>query len=142
MPIGTGPSQNFCTMLRVVVPVQAGDVLDVSARTEVTNNTSPGYTVGIGYHLWEYDLDNGLWPHGTWVRISPYIGDNVSRDRHHIPIVTDGVWQVPSDWPAGHRIVIVFRAEAMSTAADGQSVIAEQATGNLTVRKYPSGTLA
>lgn len=48
------------TMLRVVVPVQPGDVLDVSAWFRVTNDISPDrYVVGVGAHLWQYDTDSG-----------------------------------------------------------------------------------
>lgn len=126
----------YATLLRVVVPVTAGDVLDVSARARVTNDTSPGYTIGFGYHLWAYDVDNGLGSSGPWTRISTWCGDNVPRDRHHMPLLTDTVYTVPADWPTGHRIVVVLRGDAHSTRADGQYLTVDQGYGHLTVRRY------
>lgn len=127
----------YATLLRVVLPVDAGDVLDVTARARVTNDTSPpGYTVGVGYHLWAYDVDNGLGASGPWTRISTWCGDNVPRDRHHMPLHTDTVYTVPEDWPAGHRIVVVLRGDAHSTRADGQYLTVDQEYGHLTVRRY------
>ncbi|MGW1039900.1 hypothetical protein [Streptomyces sp. NPDC002547] len=136
LPIGTGPGLGYRTLLRVVVPVCAGDVLDVSGRARVTNDTSPGYTVGVGYHLWQYDTDSGLGTAGPWTQISTDCGDNVDRDRHHMPLLTDAVYTVPADWPDGHRMTVVLRGDAMSTAADGQSITVDQEYGQLTVRRY------
>ncbi|MFF8100196.1 hypothetical protein ACF07S_10530 [Streptomyces sp. NPDC016640] len=136
LPIGTGPAQGYRTLLRVVVPVTAGDVLDVIGRARVTNDTDPGYTVGVGYHLWAYDADSGQGSSGPWTRISSYCGDNVDRTRHHMPLIVDTVYTVPDDWPTGHRIVVVLRGDAMSTRADGQSITVDKAYGQLTVRRY------
>jgi hypothetical protein len=136
LPIGTGPGQGYRTLLRVVVPVAAGDVLDIVGRARVTNDTSPAYTVGVGYHLWMYDADDGLGSGGPWTQISSLCGDNVDHTRHHMPLLTDTVYTVPADWPAGHRMTIVLRGDAMSTAADGQSITVDQAYGQLTVRRY------
>lgn len=136
LPIGTGPGQGYRTLLRVVVPVDAGDELDIVGRARVTNDTSPGYTVGVGYHLWMYDADNGQGSAGTWTQISSLCGDNVDRVRHHMPLLTDAVYTVPADWPSDHRMVVVLRGDAMSTAADGQAITVDQAYGQLTVRRY------
>jgi hypothetical protein len=132
----------YATLLRIVVPVAAGDVLDVSGRARVTNDTSPGYTVGVGYHLWAYDVDNGLGASGTWTRISSYCGDNVTRDRHHMPLLVDTVYTVPADWPDGHRMTVVLRGDAHSTAADGQYLTVDPLYGQLTVRRYTPRTEA
>lgn len=136
LPIGLKAGLGYRTLLRVTVPVAAGDVLDIVGRARITNDTSPGYTVGIGYHLWMYDADNGLGSSGQWTRISSLCGDNVPRDRHHMPLITDTLYTVPADWPTGHRMVIVLRGDAMSTAADGQSITVDQAYGQLRVRRY------
>jgi hypothetical protein len=140
LPIGLGPGLGYRTLLRVTVPVAAGDVLDVTARARVTNDTAPPYTVGVGYHLWMYDTDSGLGSSGPWTQISSDCGDNVTRDRHHMPLVTDTIYQVPAGWPAGHRMTVVLRGDAMSTAADGQSITVDQAYGQLTVRRYQPAT--
>lgn len=135
-------TDTYRTMLRAIVPVDAGDLLDVEAWARVTNDTGkdrgePGYVVGVGWHLWAYDLDNGLGSSGPWWRISPSDGDNVSRSRHHMPLSINTVYQVPADWPAGHRIVVVLRADAHSTAAvDGDTLTVDKDYGHLTVRRW------
>ncbi|MFD1278012.1 hypothetical protein [Streptomyces kaempferi] len=134
--IQPGAGLGYATLLRVVVPVEPGDVLDISGRARVTNDTSPSYTVGVGYHLWQYDVDNGLGASGVWTRISSFCGDNVDHTRHHMPLLTDTVYTVPADWPEGHRITIVLRGDAMSTAADGQYLTVDPEYGQLTVRRY------
>jgi hypothetical protein len=126
----------YATLLRLVVPVSGGDVLDVSGRARVTNDTNPPYTIGVGYHLWQYDVDNGSGSSGPWTRISSYCGDNVTRDRHHMPLLVDTLYTVPADWPAGHRMTIVLRGDAHSTAADGQYLTVDPEYGQLTVRRY------
>lgn len=136
LPIGLGPGLGYRTLLRVVVPVTAGDVLDVNGWARVTNDTTPGYTVGVGYHLWQYDVDSGEGSSGPWSRISPSCGDNVTRDRHHMPLIIDTVYQVPDEWPTGHRMTVVLRGDAMSTAADGQSLTVDNGYGHLTVRRW------
>lgn len=136
LPIGLSSGLGFRTLLRVVVPVDAGDALDISGRARVTNDTSPGYTVGVGYHLWQYDVDDPPVTADDWTRISTLCGDNVSRDRHHMPLLVDTLYTVPADWPAGHRMVIVLRGDAMSTKADGQSITVDPEYGQLTVRRY------
>jgi hypothetical protein len=131
------PTDTWRTMLRVVVPVQAGDVLDVSARARVTNGNS--YVVGIGYHLWAYDVDCCGGSGGPWWRISTSNGDNVDRTRHHMPLHIDTAYVVPADWPSGHRIVVVLRADAHSTAWEaGDVVTVDQAYGQMIVRRWSS----
>ncbi|MFE5090594.1 hypothetical protein ACFRCI_09360 [Streptomyces sp. NPDC056638] len=130
----------YATLLRVVVPVDAGDVLDISGRARVTNDTSPAYTIGFGYHLWQYDVDNGLGASGEWTQISSLCGDNVDKTRHHMPLLTDTVYTVPANWPVGHRMTIVLRGDAHSTAADGQYLTVDQAYGQLTVRRWAAPT--
>jgi hypothetical protein len=140
------PVDTWRTMLRLVVPVDAGDVLDVHGWARVTNDTGrdrgePGYTVGVGYHLWAYDADSGQGTAGPWWRISPLKGDNVTRARHHMPLDISTVYQVPADWPAGHRIVVVLRADAHSTAwVKGDTLTVDQSYGHLTVRRWVSQT--
>jgi len=130
------------TMSRIIVPTAAGDVLSVNARARVTNDTGrnrgePGYTVGVGYHLWMYDCDNGQGTAGPWTRISSYNGDNVSRDRHHMPLHITTTWQVPEGWPDGHRVVVVLRADAHSTAwRSGDTLTVDTAYGHMQVRRW------
>jgi hypothetical protein len=123
------------TMLRIVVPVATGDLLDVDARARVTNDV--GYVIGVGYHLWAYDVDSGQGSSGPWWRIGPLNGDNVEPKRHHMPLHTSTVYRVPEDWPPGHRITVVLRADAHSTAWQaGDTITVDRAYGVLTVRRW------
>jgi len=76
----------------------------------------------------------------VWTRISSYCGDNVDHDRHHMPLLVDTVYTVPADWPDGHRMTVVLRGDAHSTAADGQYLTVDQLYGQLTVRRYRPAT--
>lgn len=123
------------TLLRLVVPVAPGDRLDISARARVTNDTT--YTIGVGWHLWIYDADSGQGTAGTWWKIAPSCGDNVSKDRHHMPLLIDTLHTVPDDWPPGHRAVVVLRADAHSTAwRSGDTLTVDKEYGELIVRPW------
>ncbi|MGA3524177.1 hypothetical protein [Melissospora conviva] len=124
------------TMLRAVVPVTAGDLLDVSAWARVTNDV--GYTVGVGWHLWAYDADSGQGTAGPWWRISLSCGDNVDKTRHHMPLTISTTYEVPADWPEGHRIVVVLRADAHSTAWRKGDLLTVDPLGHLAVRRWTS----
>ena len=143
LPVDT-VTDTWRTVVTRVLPVDPGDLLDVDARARVTNDTgvsrgTAGYTVGIGAHLWIYDCDpdpdeTGVVPVVSarpWTKIAPSWGDNVSRDRHHLPIHVTAHWQVPADWPVGHRIVVVLRADAHSTAAVAGDTITVDGTYTL-----------
>lgn len=134
LPIDLSTS-TWRTVIRQVLPVSAGDTLDITAWARVTNDV--GYTVGVGWHLWVYDCDSGLGTAGTWWKISPSLGDNVTKDRHHMPLHISMVHAVPDDWPKDHRMVVVLRADAHSTAAvDGDTLTVDQTYGHLAVRRY------
>lgn len=127
------PTDTWRTMIRQVVPVAAGDTLDVLAWARVTNDV--GYTVGVGWHLWVYDCELGT--SSTWTKISPSLGDNVTSTRHHMPLMISAVWAVPVYWPEGHRVVVVLRADAHSTAAvSGDTLTVDDGYGALTVHRY------
>jgi len=143
------PTTTWVTIMRVVVPVQPGDLLDVSAWFKVTNDIVPtAYPVGVGAHLWAYDVDDGApSPRAadTWWRLDEdagSVGMNVFRDLHHLVQSVEVPYVVPADWPAGHRITIALRADAHSTAwdKDGDGVAEDRLTvdpvGRLTVRRY------
>ncbi|MBV7671366.1 hypothetical protein STHAL_18110 [Streptomyces halstedii] len=125
------------TILRVVVPVEAGDVLDVGAWFKVTNDV--GYNVGVGAHLWAYDVDSGQGTAGPWWRLDAVagsVGMNVTKDLHHLTLPVAVPYVVPEGWPAGHRIVIVLRADAHSTAWKAGDTLTVDKVGRLTVRRY------
>lgn len=127
----------WATIMRVVVPVAPGDVLDVSAWFKVTNDL--GYNVGVGAHLWAYDCDSGQGAAGPWWRLDEEagsVGMNVTRNLHHLVLPVAVPYVVPADWPVGHRIVVVLRADAHSTAWQPGDTLTVDPCGRLTVRRY------
>ena len=148
-------TETWKTIMRLVVPVQPGDLLDVSAWMKVTDDL--GYTVGLGEHLWWYDVDNGLGAAGTWSRLDPEAGSagmNVTKDVHHLTLGVAVPFVVPADWPVNtetgkpHRICVALRADAHSTLwdKDGNGLAEDRLTmdkvGRLTVRRYTQRTEA
>ncbi|MEV4000989.1 hypothetical protein [Actinomadura sp. NPDC049753] len=135
IPVDLSPDTPVRTM-RVVVPVAAGDVLDVTAEGRVTNDLA--YNVGIGSRLQWYDVDDGIaWPHAwPWTTIGTPTGDNVDPQRHHMPLTLTRAYTVPADWPAGHRMVINLMVDAHSTAWRSGNTITVDAYGALIVRKW------
>jgi hypothetical protein len=130
------------TVARVIVPVQAGDVLDCDARARVTNGASePRYTVGVSSSLWMYDCDSELASAGPWVQIDTSTGDNVDAPRHHMPLLTTAVYTVPADWPDGHRMVIALRSDAASTQARTGDALTVDPLTRLTVRRWTAPVL-
>lgn len=127
LPVTSGAGQGITTILDVAIPAHAGDTLDVSAFFQVTNDL--GYNVGVGAHLWAIALDTA---EPTWYRISPSTGDNVDRARHHMPVEMQTVYIVPNGWVEGHRIGVAFRADAHSSAGNGDLTV--EPNGNLIVR--------
>ncbi|GGV37324.1 hypothetical protein GCM10010293_41090 [Streptomyces griseoflavus] len=129
-------STSYRTLYRVVLgAVTPGDMLRIDADARVTNNC--GYTIGVGWHLWMYDYNNPLKTNGPWWRISHLMGDNVDRTRHHMPLHISTLYRMPDDWPAGHRPVIVLRADAHSTAwQSGDTLTVDAGYGQLIVEHY------
>lgn len=136
LPIGTWAGQAYRTMARVVVPVAAGDLLDIDGRARVTNDApDPRYTVGVETGLWGYDCDSGQGSAGPWWLLDRQTGDNVDVPRHHLPISITGAYTVPADWPDGHRLVVVLRCDAASTAARAGDALTVDNLTRLTVRR-------
>ena len=135
IPVDLSPDTPVRTM-RVVVPVNPGDVLDITAEGRITNDE--GYTIGIGSRLQWYDVDDGLpWPHQSpWPQIGTPTGDNVPSSRHHMPLTLTRAYTVPSSWPAGHRMVVNLMVDAHSTAWKSGDKVTVDAYGALIVRKW------
>lgn len=141
-PISTAPG-TFRTVLRKVVSVTPGDVLEVKGWFKVTDDV--GYNVGVGAHLWQYDVDNGLGSAGVWTRLDPEhgsVGMNVTPSMHHLTTHIHLPYEVPADWPldpetgAYHRMCIVLRMDAHSTAAQTGDTLTVDPYGRLTVHRY------
>lgn len=145
LPVGGKAGLQKRMVARLIIPVQAGDLLDIEGRQRVTNDLGrqPGqtrYTVGVGYWLDSYNVDDGVaYASKTWTRLGSLNGDNVSPDRHHMPLHLHDVYEVPAGWPDGHRMVVVFRADAHSTkwaVNGGNDKVTVDDYGVLTVRRY------
>jgi hypothetical protein len=137
LPIGTWASQYFRTMARVIVPAAAGDSLKIEGRARVTADMpAPRYTVGISTSFMGYDCDDEQGSSGPWWPLDTSTGDNVTPDRHHMPIVLAGFYQVPADWPTGHRLVVVLRSDAASTAARSGDCVTVDKLTRLTVDRW------
>lgn len=120
LPVGGVSGEQIRTLARIVVPVDPGDVLVIVSRQRCTNDIGPArYGVGIGYWHDAYDADDGLAtsdPAKVWTRIGSLCGSNVDRSIvHHLDLHLNDTWKVPTGWPAGHRSVVAFRADAHST---------------------------
>jgi hypothetical protein len=143
--IGSAPG-GYVTMLRLVCPpCSPGDILSVEGFARITNDApNPRYNVGVGFHTWTYDadlLDASGQPipvaDKPWTRISSLCGDNVTPDRHHMPLDYFATWRVPAGWPDGHRPVVVFRADAASTAVRaGDKLTVDRAYGLMKVTRW------
>lgn len=143
-----GVSNTFRWIYRKVVPCQPGDVFRVHAEARVTNDLGrlagqTRYTVGIGWSLWYYDVDDNT---GTpaaerTYQIGSPMGDNVTVDRHHMPLYITRRFKAPAGWPEGHRIVFILRADAHSTAwqvnADNDKVTVDD-YGSMDILRWTS----
>lgn len=127
---------SYRILYRVVMGgVEPGDTLDIDADARVTNDL--GYNIGVGWHLWMYDYNNPLKTNGPWWRISALSGENVTANMHHMPLHLSTLFTMPADWPSGHRPVIVFRADAHSTAwQSGDTLTVDAGYGQLIVRRW------
>jgi hypothetical protein len=137
LPVTNTAGGTYKTLLRVVTPAEPGDILDITGRARVTSELT--YACGIGHYLWRYDADDGLpYAQKNWLKIGEWNGDNVWKSpRHHMPLHISDVYEVPADWPVGHRMVIVYRADAHSTAAvEGHEITVDHGYGGLTVRRW------
>ena len=138
-------SDTYKILYRVVTgPLSPGEALDISADARVSNAVGypngARYTVGVGWHLWAYSYTNPLRISGPWWRISHLMGSNATPDLHHLDLHISRWYRVPEDWPPGHRMVIVLRADAHSTAwksnGGGDTLTVDSGYGQLIVRPW------
>lgn len=105
-----GVKQPWIARLTVPPVMAPGDIIKVEAQARVTNDI--GYNTGVGYHLHAFIVGQSS---GTWWRISPFNGDNVNTQRHHMPLHCDAAWEIPATWPVGAQVAVVFKGDAHST---------------------------
>lgn len=143
------PSTTYRLLYRLVTgALYPGDLLDIDADARVTNNCGypdgTRYTIGVGWHLWAYSYSDPARSSGPWWRISHLMGDNVDPTRHHMPLHISTLYQVPADWPPGHRMAICLRADAHSTAwaanGGGDTLTVDAGYGQLVVRRWTTPT--
>jgi hypothetical protein len=134
---------SYRTILRTQVPAQPGDALDVTANARVTDDASePRYNTGITWNFAYYDVDNGLGSSGTWYGFGTSQGENVTPDTHHLSMGVDRTLKVPDTWTPGHRIAVVLRACAESTAARSGDAVTVDPLGELIVLRWTAPTPA
>lgn len=135
-----GTADTPVTMLRLVIPVEPEDQLDIFGRIRVTNDS--GIIVGVGSHLWYYDAPQPP-PRNEWIRICPLNGVNVEPKRHHMPLDASGSWSVPADWVSGRNATIVMQADAHSTiwTQATKPLTVDKAYGHLTVYRWRTPSL-
>jgi len=116
-------TNTFRWLYRDVVPCKAGDIFRIHGEARVTNDVGRElgqfrYTVGVGWSLWYYDVDDtsGVPAAQRTYQIGTPMGDNVTVDRHHMPLCITRRFKAPTNWIDGHRIVFIMRADAHSTA--------------------------
>lgn len=142
LEVNDGDPDLYATMLRTVVPVDAGDYLQVHAFGRWTNDI--GLTTGIGWHVWLYDADAGeqATPN-VWRLISPLNGENIlpNGSMHHMPGQTFCMYHIPESWPEGHRAVVVFRASAHRTTnlVPVQYITVDKQYGALKIERIREG---
>lgn len=141
-------TETWRTMMRVVIPVAAGDLVSAQAWTKTTDDV--GYNVGVGQHLWWYDVDLPA-AERVWFRFDEEagsVGMNNTPDVHHLTLPIAVPCLVPGSWPAGHRMAVVVRADAHSTAwdRDGDGLAEDKLTvdpaGRLSVFRFTPRTEA
>lgn len=127
----------YRTILRTQVPVNPGDALDVTANARTTDDASePRYNTGITWNMAYYDVDNGLGSSGTWYGFGTSEGENITPDSHHLAMSIDRTLLVPSTWTPGHRVAVVLRACAESTAARSGDAITVDPLGELIALRW------
>lgn len=138
LPVGN-TAGNYRVLSRIAIPVRAGDQLDVCARAHVSSPHK--FNVGVGSHLWGYDVDLPEPPKLTvsqrpWWALGTSDSDQVDWDRHHMPLRCSAVYEVPADWPDGHRMMVVYQGDAYaSNAAPGDTIVVDP-MGLLIVRRW------
>lgn len=117
LPLDLSPS-TWINIINCVVglpdQIKAGDQMVVRAWCRYTNDTGIG--AGVGCHIWYYDYNVPV-EDRVWYRVVPSCGDNVEPKRHHLPLSIEVDFELPADWPEGHRVVVVLRADAHSSIA-------------------------
>lgn len=134
---------SYRTILRTQVPAQPGDALDVTANARTTDDASePRYNTGVTWNLAYYDVDNGLGSGGTWYGLGTSEGENITPDSHHLAMSIDRTLLIPSTWVPGHRIAVVLRACAESTAARSGDAVTVDPLGELVVLRWTTPAAA
>jgi hypothetical protein len=133
------------TLYRVALRVCPGDVVRAHGEGRVTNDVGrlagqTRYTVGVGWHLWIYNASApSELRNATWQQIGTSMGDNVTVDRHHMPLCITRDYQVPASWTVGDYLGVALRADAHSTSWEvngGHDVLTVDRYGILTVERW------
>lgn len=117
----------FYEVYAQAVTLAAGDIIQVKAQSEVTNNYS--YNIGVGRYLLISTDPTAL--DGT--RIAPAVMENCTPSEHHSVIISGGDWQTPVD---GVFYVKLIAYAVANSAQSGHTLRVEQGYGFLSIVRH------
>lgn len=134
LPVTKDPNLGITTIYSLTVTnTQAGDLLTITGKTQVTNNlhkppiSTTANNVALGSCL-TY-LDN----QGAHQTITFWTGGNFDARRHHEPRSESTVWQVPANVPADLTICFLLKSAALQAKAKW-ALRVDQGYGNLRIK--------
>ncbi|PRY56428.1 hypothetical protein [Glycomyces artemisiae] len=138
LAVSSAPGVAYETLLRLVFPAEPSDILDITARARVTNMTEFPL-VAVGYGLWIFDAE--LPPEDRiWTQIGPQREGSTDPVRTVLAMHTEDVYQVPAEWPEGHRMAVVYRGDAYAPDLDPEAppvaLDVDAAYGSVTIRRW------
>lgn len=138
LAVSSAPGVAYATLLRLVVPAEPGDILDITARARVSNTTEFPL-VAVGYGLWFFDAE--LPPEDRiWTQIGPQREGSTDPVKTVLAMHAEDVYQVPTEWPTGHRMVVVYRGDAYAPDLDPEaptvSLDVDAGYGSVTVGRW------
>jgi hypothetical protein len=114
-------------ILRLAIPdVKAGDVLDIKAYCEASNNISGGANVGVGCNI------KGGAPGAETITLARSLVRNVDGQRHHEPIHHFCTYVATDDWETFSVALFLY---GLSSATNGTFTV-EKNYGRLHVNHF------
>ncbi len=132
IPITIGSPYSFVQMFKITVPnVQAGDLIDVTAYGQVSNNNgtnATNYNVMFGYNI------KAGAPGNETQEVAESRTTNIDRVRHHES------WQIATSWKANANYpllsIVVIGYSASSIAQPGWVLTVDRDYGRLQAKHW------
>jgi hypothetical protein len=121
---------SYRTVFLQHITVNPGDILDVHAEGQVTNDRTGGTNTMVVSQL-------RLLVNGVSYEISEANGENVDKQRHHMKVTNVGLVVVPPDVPMDSpaQVVSMWRADSTDLTPP-TSVRVDKDYGRMTTRHY------